>query len=158
MNDKPLRFHLSLKASRKNFDAMVGFYETLFGVAPAKRKPGYVKFEVAEPALNFTLNQVEHVELDEVDHLGIQVWSDDSLGAARARVRAAGLEVAADEDDVECCYAGQNKFWVVDPDGRNIEFFHVLRDVEQHGKRLAAASPCCAPAKGQTGAAAGCCG
>ena len=70
---------------------------------------------------------------------------------AGARVVEAGVPVR-DEREVECCYAGQNKFLVTDPTGRQIEFFHVLHDVERHGKsmRLRAlpvqtSGACCAP-------------
>lgn len=151
MTDRPMRFHLSLNVSRERFDAMVAFYATLFGTEPAKRKPDYAKFDLTEPSVNFTLNAVPQSTHGEVDHLGIQVWSDAQLFAARDRVKAAGLAVR-EEINVECCYAGQNKFWVQDPDGRQVEFFHVLHDVEQHGKRTrlavaapAAAGACCGP-------------
>jgi len=151
----PARFHLSLRASRARFAETVAFYEALFGLPPSKRRPGYAKFEVPEPALNMTLNEVEEVVLNEVDHLGLQVWSTDELAAARARVEAAGLRVAFEEEQTECCYAAQDKFWLVDPEGRKVEFFLVLHDVEHFGERPAAdgadgadgasGSACCAP-------------
>jgi lactoylglutathione lyase len=63
----------------------------------------------------------------------------------------AGLSIR-DENEVECCYAAQNKFWVEDPTGRQVEFFHVLRDVDADGRTRAklslASSPaggCCSP-------------
>ncbi|MBK8173264.1 MAG: VOC family protein [Sandaracinaceae bacterium] len=152
MNVRAIRFHLSLKASNAHFAESVRFYEQLFGTAPSKLKPGYAKFDVGTPDVNLTLNAVEHVETDEIDHLGIQVWSDEQLVAARTRILSQGLQVR-DENEVECCYAGQNKFWITDPDGRNVEFFHVLHDIERHGKRPdadaamdAQAAACCTPA------------
>ena len=158
MTDRPIRFHVSLPATRAHFEASVSFYAQLFGVEPAKRKPGYAKFDVAEPSINLTLNEVEEVRRGDLDHLGIQVWSDDTLTAARQRLTTSGMSVL-DEENVECCYAGQNKFWVVDPDGRHVEFFHVLRDVEHHGHQGPVASAknnaCCAPS--EDAAASGCC-
>ncbi len=50
-----LRPHLALTVS--NVERSVPFYEALFGTGPSKVKPGYAKFEVTEPALNFTLNE-----------------------------------------------------------------------------------------------------
>ncbi len=151
MDVRSIRFHLSLKASRAKFAESVRFYEQLFGAAPSKLKPGYAKFDVSTPDVNLTLNEAERVEKDEIDHLGIQVWSDEQLVAARDRIVGAGMTVR-DEREVECCYAGQNKFWVTDPDGRNVEFFHVLHDSERHGKRPdadasmdAKAAACCSP-------------
>jgi len=157
MTDRPVRFHVSLPATRANFDASVAFYAQLFGVEPAKRKSGYAKFDVAEPSINLTLNEVDEVRRGDLDHLGVQVWSDETLTAARERLTRSGLSVL-DEENVECCYAGQNKFWVVDPDGRPVEFFHVLRDVEVHGKPMPAdeiKSACCAPKAEATASA--CC-
>jgi hypothetical protein len=148
---RPLRFHLSLNVPRDRFEATVQFYATLFGGPPAKRKTDYAKFEPAEPYVNLAMNAVPQAPLGELDHLGIQVFSDEALSAARARVTAAGLSVR-DEHEVECCYAGQNKFWVTDPNGRQVEFFHVLRDVERHGKTVSlrtlpvqSSGACCGP-------------
>ena len=149
MTERLNRFHLSLNVSPERLEDMAVFYAALFGVAPAKRKPDYVKFDLVEPALNLTLNAADEVRHGEIDHLGIQVWSEEALQVARSRVQAAGLPIR-EEPNVECCYAGQNKFWVTDPDGRQVEVFHTLRDIEEHGRKPAVeestASACCAPA------------
>lgn len=152
MNDRPNRFHLSMNIPTDKFEAVVSFYATLFGAPPVKRKPGYAKFEPAEPYVNLAMNAVPNApSKGEVDHLGIQVFDDATLASARTRMIDAGLAVR-DENEVECCYAAQNKFWVEDPTGRQIEFFHVLRDVDADGRkraRLSLASSsggaCCAP-------------
>lgn len=148
---RPPRFHVALSASRAHFQETVAFYEKVFGTAPSKVKPGYAKFDLAEPALNLSLNQVDEVQRGDLDHLGIQVWSDGAVDAARERMVAAGL-AHDDETEVECCYAKQTKVWVTDPDGRKLEFFHVLHDVEHHGRMPMAeksvatpAAACCAP-------------
>ena len=36
----------------------VAFYRELFGTGPTKARPGYAKFEVAEPPVNLALNEV----------------------------------------------------------------------------------------------------
>ena len=78
-------------------------------------KPGYAKFEVVEPALNFTLNQGERTNaLGAFNHAGIQVDSTDDVLRARARLVEAGL-ATFDEMDTTCCYAKQDKIWVTTP-------------------------------------------
>jgi hypothetical protein len=142
-----LRPHLALTVS--NVGRSVPFYEALFGVGPTKLEPGYAKFEVAEPALNFTLNEGERSEaLGAFNHGGIQVASTDDVLAARVRLQKAGL-ATFDEMDTTCCYARQDKIWVHDPDGTPWEVFATHVDVEEagEGERLtasAAGSHCCA--------------
>jgi catechol 2,3-dioxygenase-like lactoylglutathione lyase family enzyme len=156
---RALRFHVALNASRAHFDATVEFYAKLFGMPPAKRKPGYAKFDVAEPPLNLSLNRIDAVPHGDLNHLGIQVWSAQQLEEARARLEGAGLALE-EEHEVECCYARQNKLWATDPDGRKLELFHVLSDVETDGRQPRRAlgmvlemaledaeAACCAPGK-----------
>src|SRR3712207_9226267 len=50
-----LRPHLALTVT--DVERSIPFYEALFGTPPEKRRPGYAKFSVPEPALNFTLTQ-----------------------------------------------------------------------------------------------------
>ena len=91
-----LRPHLALTVS--DVERSVPFYSALFGVEPEKRKPGYAKFSVAAPALNFTLTQGARSELGAFNHGGIQVESTDDVLATRERLTTAGLE-AFDELD-----------------------------------------------------------
>jgi hypothetical protein len=45
----------------------------------------------------------------------------------------AGLKVR-EQLNVNCCYANQVKFWVIDPDGVEWEVYHINHDlVEKHG-------------------------
>jgi len=125
-----LRPHLALTVT--DVERSIPFYEALFGTEPEKRKPGYAKFSVPEPALNFTLTQGERHELGAFNHAGIQVESTGDVLAAKARLVAAGL-AAFDEMDTTCCYARQDKIWVRDPDGTPWEVFATHEDVEEHG-------------------------
>jgi catechol 2,3-dioxygenase-like lactoylglutathione lyase family enzyme len=123
-----LRPHLALTVS--DVERSVAFYRALFGVEPAKVRPGYAKFEVVEPALNFTLNEGERDGgLGAFNHGGIQVASTDDVLRARARLVEAGL-ATVDEMDTTCCYAKQDKIWVTAPDGESWEVFVVHRDAE----------------------------
>jgi catechol 2,3-dioxygenase-like lactoylglutathione lyase family enzyme len=135
-----LRPHLAITVS--DVDRSIPFYESLFGVEPAKVREGYAKFEVHEPALNFTLNQGERDEaLGAFNHAGIQVASTDDVLAARLRLQKAGL-ATFDEMDTTCCYARQDKIWVHDPDGTPWEVFTVLEDAEQP-EPAGTAKACC---------------
>jgi catechol 2,3-dioxygenase-like lactoylglutathione lyase family enzyme len=137
-----LRPHLALTVS--DVERSIPFYRALFGVEPSKMKPGYAKFEVAEPALNFTLSQGERTDaLGAFNHAGIQVASTDDVLRARARLVEAGL-ATSDEMDTTCCYAKQDKIWVRDPDGTPWEVFVVHADAEDAG--TGPESPCCTAA------------
>lgn len=107
--------------------------EALFGTRPEKIKPGYAKFSVAEPAINFTLNQGDRgASLGAFDHGGIQVASTEDVLAAKERLVAAGL-AAFDEMDTICCYARQDKIWVRDPDGTPWEVFATHEGTDHAG-------------------------
>jgi predicted enzyme related to lactoylglutathione lyase len=123
-----LRPHLALTVT--DVERSIPFYAALFGTQPEKRKPGYAKFSVAVPALNFTLTQGERSELGAFNHAGIQVQTTDDVLAARERLVAAGL-AAFDEMDTTCCYARQDKIWVHDPDGTPWEVFATHEDVDE---------------------------
>jgi predicted enzyme related to lactoylglutathione lyase len=126
-----LRPHLALTVS--DVERSIPFYEALFGTEPEKIKPGYAKFSVTEPAINFTLNQGDRGgSLGAFNHAGIQVASTDDVLAAKERLVAAGL-AAFDEMDTTCCYARQDKIWVRDPDGTPWEVFATHEDTEDHG-------------------------
>ena len=133
-----LRPHLALTVS--DVDRAIPFYSALFGTEPAKVRPGYAKFEVADPALNFTLNEGARGEgLGAFNHAGIQVGSTDDVIAARRRLEDGGLLTLA-EMDTTCCYARQDKIWVRDPDGTPWEVFATKGDTEEKGACCTAAA------------------
>jgi catechol 2,3-dioxygenase-like lactoylglutathione lyase family enzyme len=152
-----LKPHVSLNVS--NIDASVAFYERVFGVRAAKRRPGYAKFDLAEPALNLTMQQAPRTGVN-ASHFGVQVASSEDVAAARSRFEQAGLHTLA-ETNTECCYALQDKVWVEDPDGNAWEVFVVKGD---SARMTPADDPtaCCVPAgpghSTSTGARGGCCG
>ena len=127
-----LRPHLALTVS--DVERSIPFYEALLGVEPAKVRDGYAKFEVADPALNLTLNSGDRSgTLGAFNHAGIQVESTDEVLAARLRLQKAGL-ATFDEMDTTCCYAKQDKIWVHDPDGTPWEIFTVIDDAPAPGE------------------------
>jgi catechol 2,3-dioxygenase-like lactoylglutathione lyase family enzyme len=137
-----LRPHLALTVS--DVEQAIPFYSALFGTEPEKRRDGYAKFSVTEPAINFTLNQGERGEsLGAFNHAGIQVASTEDVLAAKERLVAAGL-AAFDEMDTTCCYARQDKIWVRDPDGTPWEVFVTHGDTDEVGEGgLAVAEASC---------------
>jgi hypothetical protein len=99
----------------------------MLGLDPVKVRTGYVKFDVPNPPLNLTLNEVPFTDRGALSHLGIQVASTDDVLAWRERWAKSGL-ITRDEMQTNCCYAMQDKTWVRDPDGNEWEAFVVLED------------------------------
>ncbi len=132
-------FHLSLDVP--DLDRAVAFYEQLFGQGPAKRKPGYAKFELADPPVALAL---QHAERPALSHLGIRVGATEQVEAAGIRLRRSGL-VTLDERDTSCCYARQDKVWVADPAGNRWEVYTVLGDIEDGEHDVDVAAACCTP-------------
>jgi catechol 2,3-dioxygenase-like lactoylglutathione lyase family enzyme len=125
-----LRPHLAINVA--NVDRSVPFYAALFGELPEKVRSGYAKFSVADPALNFTLNEGPRAELGALNHAGIEVADTEAVLAAKTRLVEAGL-ATFDELDTTCCYARQDKIWVRDPDGTPWEVFTHHEDTAQAG-------------------------
>jgi len=135
------RVQLALNVS--DVDAAVEFYSQLFGVAPAKRRPGYANFAIEEPALKLVLIENPGAAAT-LNHLGVEVGSSGDVAAAQARLAGEGLQTAT-EENVSCCYAVQDKVWVSDPDGAPWEIYTVLADANTMG---------CGPAEGASDEAA----
>lgn len=121
------RIHVALAVS--DLERSIAFYQILFGQGPTKTRPGYAKFEVAEPPVNLALNAVGGATgpNNATAHFGVQVKSTSAVTAFEQRFAAAGVSTR-DEQHVDCCYAVQNKFWATDPDGNRWEVFVVLDD------------------------------
>jgi catechol 2,3-dioxygenase-like lactoylglutathione lyase family enzyme len=137
-----LKTHLAINV--RDVDESVGFYKKMFGIEPSKVRTGYAKFDVANPPLNFTLNQVPFAGTGALSHLGIQVATTEDVVAMKTRWETAGL-VAREEMQTTCCYALQDKAWVRDPDGNEWEVFVVLEDNLGEEARKPADSECCTP-------------
>ncbi len=144
---KTLKAHLAINVS--DVTRSIGFYSKLFGQEPSKVRDGYAKFDVAEPPLNFTLNQVPVDARGALSHLGIQVASTDDVIALRDQWRERGLE-PRDEMQTDCCYALQDKAWVADPDGNAWEVFTVIEDNLPVSTVMEAG--CCSPGQSCTAA------
>jgi catechol 2,3-dioxygenase-like lactoylglutathione lyase family enzyme len=139
------RLQLALNVS--DIDSAIDFYSKLFDTRPAKRRPGYANFAIADPPLKLVL--VEHAEgrghgtVGALNHLGVEVETPEEVRAATTRLAAEGLDPDVQESTT-CCYALQDKAWVDDPDGAPWEVYTVLADApEETG--LGCSTEACAP-------------
>ncbi|HEV2704694.1 MAG TPA: ArsI/CadI family heavy metal resistance metalloenzyme [Pyrinomonadaceae bacterium] len=132
---RTLKAHVALNV--RSVERSIEFYKKMLGIEPSKVRPRYAKFDVVNPPLNLTLNEVAFKERGALSHLGIQVAATADVLAMRERWAEAGL-VSRDEMQTNCCYALQDKTWVSDPDGNEWEAFVVLAD------NLTETAACCA--------------
>ena len=149
------RVQLALNVS--DLDAAVDFYSKLFATEPAKRRPGYANFAVADPPLKLVLVESADAEV-RLNHLGVEVGSTDDVTAAHARLTDEGMATAT-EDNVTCCYALQDKVWVHGPGNEAWEVYVVKADADTLAKTDD--SVCCAGAstvtQGEPAAGSACC-
>ena len=120
------RLQLALNVS--DLDQAVDFYSKLFGTEPAKRKPGYANFAIADPPLKLVL--FEGPEGGTLNHLGVETESAAEVEAAEARLSDTGLETTGIDDTI-CCYATKVETWVTDPDGARWEWYVKTGDSDQ---------------------------
>jgi catechol 2,3-dioxygenase-like lactoylglutathione lyase family enzyme len=141
-----------------NLDEAIGFYSKLFNTEPAKVKPGYANFAVAEPPLKLILME-NPGQGGSINHLGVEVADVDTVDAEQTRLREAGL-ASIDERGATCCYAKQDKFWAEDaPNGERWEVYTVLADSATFSAEQPEGSTCCGTevGAGAEPSAAACC-
>jgi lactoylglutathione lyase len=120
---------LQLALNVDDLEESIAFYSRLFAATPAKVKPGYANFAVAEPPLKLVL--IENPgQGGSINHLGVEVPDTDTVDAAQRRLAEHGL-ASIDERGTTCCFAKQDKFWVQGaPNGEQWEVYTVLEDSE----------------------------
>ncbi|MCW2785041.1 MAG: hypothetical protein JWP74_1558 [Marmoricola sp.] len=142
-----------------DLDTSIAFYSKLFATEPAKVRPGYANFAVAEPPLKLVL--IENPgHGGSVNHLGVEVADTEVVDAEQARLAEAGF-ASIDERETTCCYAKQDKFWVEGaPNGERWEIYTVLADSATAGGPAEGSDCSCGNATDDpelTTASAGCC-
>jgi catechol 2,3-dioxygenase-like lactoylglutathione lyase family enzyme len=153
------RVQLALNVA--DLEEALDFYGRLFGASPAKVRPGYANFAIADPPLKLVLIENPGAPAS-LNHLGVEVASSDEVGAAAERLAAAGLATDV-EEGTTCCYARQDKVWTAAPDGARWEVYTVLADSETAGDGGGRCDlPCCtdegrAPAETTAAPGAACC-
>lgn len=131
------RVQLALNVA--DLEEAIAFYSKLFGAGPAKVRPGYANFAIADPPLKLVL--MEGGVPGALNHLGVEVASTEELSEASARVAAEGL-VTEQQAGTTCCFAVQDKVWVNGPDN-DWEFYTVLADAPRETSVCETASGCC---------------
>ncbi len=127
------RVHIHIKA--QNLNESRDFYERFLGELPVKVKSDQIKFLPSFAPLNLALSLARRNETpgNSVNHLGIELESADAVLQHLDRVKAHGI-ATREQLKVNCCYANQTKFWVIDPNGVEWELYHVNHDlIEKHG-------------------------
>jgi len=137
------RFHVHVAVP--DLEKSIRFYSTFFGAEPDVVKPDYAKWMLEDPRVNFAISQ--RGGSPGINHLGFQVDDDQELTEIHTRLEAADATVRP-EENVACCYARSDKYWVTDPSGVAWESFHSLGTVPYYGAAEAmqeGGSGCCAP-------------
>ena len=138
---------IQLAINVDNLNESIGFYGKLFGAEPAKVRPGYANFAIADPPLKLVLLE-NRGQGGSLNHLGVEVTDTDAVDAVQRRLAEVGL-ASVDERDTTCCYARQDKFWVEGaPNGERWEIYTVLADSptfrgENASQPDAKAAACC---------------
>lgn len=126
-----------------DLDGAITFYSKLFNTEPAKVKPGYANFAVAQPPLKLVLIQ-NPGHGGTLNHLGVEVADSDTVHTEIARLADEGL-FTEEEINTTCCFAAQDKVWVTGPHGERWEVYTVLADSDTFGPGGATESCCGAP-------------
>jgi catechol 2,3-dioxygenase-like lactoylglutathione lyase family enzyme len=138
---------VQLALNVKDLDQAITFYSKLFDAMPAKVRPGYANFAIADPPLKLVL--IEKVDdrgegvVGALNHLGIEVGSPKEVQDSTDRLTNEGL-ITEVQQGTTCCYAVQDKAWVDDPDGAPWEVYTVLSDAPAEAG-LGCSSESCSP-------------
>jgi catechol 2,3-dioxygenase-like lactoylglutathione lyase family enzyme len=135
------RVQLALRVS--DLEGSIAFYSRLFRTEPAKRRPGYANFAIAEPPLKLVLLEGADDAPTRLDHLGVEV--EDTAAVTDATARLSGQGLATDvEENTTCCYAVQDKVWVTGPGAERWEVYTVLADARPDLEGQTAGAAACA--------------
>ena len=127
----------------------IGFYSALFAALPSVVKADYAKWMLDDPRVNFAIST--RGRQAGLDHLGIQVESEDELQEVYARLHKAGGNII-EQGPTACCYAKSEKSWIDDPAGISWETFFTTGESTTYGDgtgerdaRVAHVKACCVP-------------
>jgi catechol 2,3-dioxygenase-like lactoylglutathione lyase family enzyme len=126
-----VKFHVSLNVS--DLPRALSFYSALLGAPPVKAYTDYAKYELDEPPVILSLKPHPARIGGPLNHLGLRVRSTEELLAVQQRLQEAGFRVSR-QDDVQCCYAHQTKFWITDPDETLWEVYVLHADFPRWGQ------------------------
>lgn len=144
------RFHVHMHV--EDLGKNIAFYSAMFHQPPARTEADYAKWMLQDPPVNFAIST--RGSATGVDHLGIQVESDEELAELKAHAKDADLALQ-DDGETTCCYARSDKYWLTDPQGVAWEQFHTLDNIPVFSESApasnqAVAPACCAPRATET--------
>jgi hypothetical protein len=152
---KRLHVHVSVEDIAQS----VRFYSTLFAAEPTVTKPDYAKWMLDDPRVNFAISS--RGGQAGLDHLGIQVETQDELREVYGRLQQADRPVL-EEGATTCCYAKSEKAWIKDPQNLSWEAFFTIGESAVYGDGAdlesirTSSGACCAPEPSAAPAAACC--
>lgn len=127
---------LQLALNVRNLDEAIDFYSKMFDAEPARLRPGYANFAIAEPPLKLVLFEqadgatVGDAQFAHLNHLGVEVERSEQVTDAEQRLSSSGLDTTG-VDDTVCCYAEKTETWVTSPEGARWEWYVRHGDAEQ---------------------------
>lgn len=147
---KRLHVHVAVE----DLEQSTRFYSTLFGTEPTVAKTDYAKWMLDDPRVNFAIStrSAKHG----VDHLGIQVESQDELAVVTRRLNTART-VVREQGTATCCYAKSAKTWTADPQGISWETFFTFGDSTTYGEDTQSKNGAPASPDGHSSAGKACC-
>jgi catechol 2,3-dioxygenase-like lactoylglutathione lyase family enzyme len=122
------RLHVHVAVS--DLSQSLSFYSALFASQPTVLKSDYAKWMLDDPRVNFAIST--RGRQPGLDHLGIQVESEEELHEVYGRLRRAGGNVV-EQGQTACCYAKSEKSWIDDPAGISWETFHTTGENIDYG-------------------------
>jgi catechol 2,3-dioxygenase-like lactoylglutathione lyase family enzyme len=118
-------FHVAVYV--KDIPTAVAHYEKQLGIAPAKVRHDYAKFEIDDPPVILSLNTGG--EPGTLSHLGIRYPGTGDVASELVRAKGQELDLL-EQQGTTCCYAKADKFWVRDVDGVPWELYTLLADAD----------------------------
>lgn len=122
-----MRLQLALNVS--DLDEAIDFYQRMFDTEPAKIRPGYANFAIANPPLKLVLFE-NGGDPGTINHLGVETQTAAEVSDAERRLSAEGLETTG-VADTQCCFAEKTETWLTAPDELRWEYYVKTGDVEQ---------------------------
>jgi hypothetical protein len=146
MEQSMKRFHVHVHV--QDLGKNIAFYSAMFGQQPARTEADYAKWMLADPPVNFAIST--RGTAPGVDHLGIQVETQEELAALKDNATKADMTLL-DEGETTCCYARSDKYWLTDPQGIAWEQFQTLDSIPVFSQAVADSNAaCCATAPAAT--------
>lgn len=153
---------VQLAINVEDLNTAITFYSKLFAAEPAKVKPGYANFAIADPPLKLVLLE-NPGQGGTLNHLGVEVDSSQVVHDEIARLNDADM-FTEEQIATTCCFAMQDKVWVTGPGGERWEVYTVLADSETFGTSpehmdtpTAGQAVCCTTSQDAAASAPSCC-